>query len=312
MKIRFAAALLALALPLTAQAPASAEAEGIFYKAFWLEKGERDLIGAMALYEQFLAKAPEHKLAKEAAKQQFGLLSSTGKTKERDAFKVKYEKLLGNVASVGAGGDRPARAEGDAPPAGGERGQRGEGAGRAGGAARMDPAARMAELEKQLAKAKEEGDDEATKRVEQQIERAKRMAEGGGRGQGGQPGQGRRGGMGALFGTKKLSEMTAEELKAFKDGLAGAETMLEGAKGRMGEEDAKKLDANVSSLKKGLDANKLDDAQKALDAIRESMPRGRGRGGDAGGGNNGGGAGRAGGGGNNGGGGGNNGGGGGR
>src|SRR6187549_32723 len=85
MKIRFVSALLALALPLVAQEPAASDTnEAMFYKAFYLEKGQRDFAGAMALYEQFLAKAPDHKLASEAARQQYTLLDRTGKTKERD------------------------------------------------------------------------------------------------------------------------------------------------------------------------------------------------------------------------------------
>ena len=122
MKIRIASPLLALALPLCAQdAGAPADAENMFYKAFYLEKGQRDFAGAMALYEQFLTKAPEHKLAAEAAKQQDRLLDATGKTKERDAFKAKYEKLLGAVAAAPAptpatqerpAGERPARGQG--------------------------------------------------------------------------------------------------------------------------------------------------------------------------------------------------------
>ena len=107
MKIRIASTLLALALPLVAQEPAS-QVEAVFYKAYYMEKGQRDFAGAMALYEEFLAKAPKHKLAKEAAKQQFRLLDRTGKTKERDAFQAKYKELIG---SMSAGGARPARPE---------------------------------------------------------------------------------------------------------------------------------------------------------------------------------------------------------
>ena len=261
MKIRIASALLALALPLVAQDPAASETEAMFYKAFYLEKGQRDFAGAMALYEQFLAKAPEHKLASEAAKQQFALLDRTGKTKERDAFKAKYEKLLGNVAVAGgAGQGRPE----DAP--------RGEGQGR--GGARMDPAARLAELEKQLAKAKEEGNEEEVKKLTQQIERTKQAGERGARGQAG----GARGGM---FGNKKLAEMTPDELTQFKDGLGRMEGMLDRMRENMGEEQVKKVEANLETLKKSLDANKLDEAQKALDSLREAMPR-RQRGGEGG------------------------------
>ena len=288
MKIRFASALLALALPLFAQDPAASETEAVFYKAFYLEKGQRDFAGAMALYEQFLTKAPEHKLAKEAATQQYGLLERTGKTKERDAFKAKYEKLLGNIAQLPGvpAGDRPARGEGD-PPRGDGQGRPGAGAGRPDAAA---VAARLADLEKQLAKAKEEGNEEQVKSLTQQIERAKA---GGGRGAGGPGGQGRGG-----LPTKKLAEMTADELTAFKGSLTQWPDRIERMKDTIGEDQAKKASTSLDAIKKALDANKLDDAQKALDALREAMPTGRGRGGDAGGaggggrgGNNGGGGG---------------------
>ncbi len=288
MKIRIASLLLALALPLAAQEPIAAETEAMFYKAFYLEKGQRDFAGAMALYEQFLAKAPEHKLAADAAKQQFRLLDATGKTKERDAFKAKYEKLLGNIATApaagaaggaGAGGAdaRPARGEGgDAP-----RGERPAGAGGPGAGGRMDPAARLADLEKQLAKAKEDGDADKQKEIEAQIERAKTRGQGGQGAQGGQGG--RRGGV--LMGTKKVAEMTAEELTQLKEGLGNTTRMIDMMKQNGQEEAATKLEGNIDSLKKALEANKLDDAQKAVDAIREAMPRGRrgGGGGEAGG-----------------------------
>lgn len=318
MKIRIASLLLALALPLAAQEPVAAETEAMFYKAFYLEKGQRDFAGAMALYEQFLAKAPEHKLAAEAAKQQYRLLDSTGKTKERDAFKAKYEKLLGNIATApaagGAPGERPARGAGDAP-----RGDRpGAGAGGFGGpGGRPDQAARIAELEKQLEKAKADGNAEEVKRLEQQLERARQ----GGRGPGGPGGQagagGRRGGLMGLMG-KKITEMSDEEIKQLKDAVAQPSPMIERMRER-NPEQAEKYEKAVADLKKALDAGNKEDAQKAADALRAAMGGGRGRGGEAGGaggggGNRGGGGGNngGGGGGNNGGGGGGNGGGGGR
>jgi tetratricopeptide (TPR) repeat protein len=274
MKIRLASALLALSLPLFAQDPAAATADTMFYKAFYLEKGQRDFEGAMQLYQKFLEAAPEHKLAAEAAKQQFGLLDRTGKTKERDAFKAKYEKLLGNIAAVppAAGG----AAGGDAP-----RGDRGQG----GGAGRMDPAARMAELEKQLEKAKADGDAEAQKRLEQQIER---MKQGGGRGPGGPgqggPGGGMRGGlMGMLRGQKKIAEMSDEEITQLKDGIGQASGMIDMMRER-NPEQADKLEKGVAELKKALDAGNKEDAQKAMDALREAMPQRRRGGGEGGGG----------------------------
>jgi tetratricopeptide (TPR) repeat protein len=281
MKIRIASTLLALMLPLAAQEPA-ANQEAIFYKAFYLEKGQKDFANAMVLYQQFLDVAPDHKLAKEAAEHQYGLLGTTGKTKERDAFKAKYEKLLGNAAPAPAAGDRPAGGAGDAP-----RG-RGEGQGRPGGGAGGDMQARMAELEKQLAKAKEEGNTEEAKKLEDQIARMKQMAARGGAGGAG------RGGV--LFGTKKIAEMTDDEIKQLKEGVANSEQMIERMRER-NPDGADKLSAGVANLKKALDANNKEDAQKALDAIREAMPRRGGRGGGGGGNGGGGGGGNGGGGG---------------
>lgn len=271
MKIRIASLLLAAALPVAAQTPApvASEAEAMFYKAFYLEKGELDFAGAMSLYEQFLAKAPDHRLAAQAAKNQYRLLDQTGKAKERDAFKAKYEKLLGNVVPAtapapGAGGEgRPARGDGERPGAGG----------------RPDMAGRVAELEKQLEKARADGNADEVRRLEQQLERARQ----GGRAAGGQAGGRRGGAMGALMGNKKVSEMTAEELAGLKEGIGGASRMIEMLRNNGQEEQAGKLEGQLNALKKALDANKLDDAQKAIDAIREAMPRMRGRGGEGGG-----------------------------
>lgn len=269
MKTRFAATLLALALPLLAQepTPTASPTEAIFYKAYYLENGTLDYPAAMVLYEQFLAKAPEHALAKQAAIQQFHLLDKTGKTKERDAFKAKYEQLLGDVASTGT---RPARP-------GPEGAGRGAGQGRTG---RPDPAARMAELEKQLADAKAAGDDAKVKELEEQIARAKQMGERG-RGAGNRMG---------LLGDKKIAEMSAEELEQFKGGLERFEGMVDRLRERVGDEQADKLEAGLGDLKTALAANKLEDAQKALDAIRAMMPQRRqgGAGGGEGGGEGGG------------------------
>jgi hypothetical protein len=278
MKIRFASALLALALPLMAQDPVTSDVEVLFYKAFYLEKGPKDHAAAMELYQKFLDKAPEHKLASEAAKQQFRLLDATGKTKERDAFKAKYEKLIGNLQA--------------AAPAEGARG----GAARGEGGARPDMAARVAELEKQLEKAKADGNAEEVKKLEQQLERAKQ----GGRGQGG-PGGARGGVMGMLRGDKKLKDMSAEEITQIKDGLGGATQMIDRIRDMGNEELADKMEAGIGSLKKALDGNDMDAAQKALDELKAAMPQmgggrggrrggeGGGPGGNAGGGNGGGG-----------------------
>ena len=226
MKIRIASTLLALALPLVAQEPAS-QVEAVFYKAYYLEKGQRDFAGAMALYEQFLAKAPKHKLAKEAAKQQFRLLDRTGKTKERDAFQAKYKELIG---SMSAGGARPTRPE---------RGQ----------------------------------DSDRPER--------------GGRERGGFGGRGGRGGgmrgvMQLMRGDAKISEMSKEDLEQLKEGLGATEGMIDRMREMMGDEIADKLTKASDDLKKALEAGKMEDADKALNALKEAFPMGRGRGGRGG------------------------------
>jgi len=279
MKIRFAAALLALALPMAAQ-DATVQTENLFYKAFYLEKGTRDFAGAMSLYEQFLTQAPGHKLAADAAKQQLALLDKTGKTKERDAFKAKYEKLLGNTVAVA--GQAPAADAGDARPARGERGEGGEGRGAGGPGGRMDPAARIAELEKQIEKAKAEGNEEEVKKLTAQLERTKQMGAGRGPGGAGGPGGGRMGGMRALFGNTKLADMKAEDLATLKESVGAMEGVPEMMKQSLTEEQVKTFDTNLVTLKKSLADNKLEDAQKALDAIKAVMPQRR-RGGEAGG-----------------------------
>lgn len=266
MKIRFAAALFALALPLCAQEPAAAET--LFYKAYWLQNGERNFAEAMTLYEKFLQQAPDHALVGRAAQFQFELLTRAGKTDEAKAFAVKYEKVLGKVSVPAAG-------------AGEGRGEaRGEGRGR--DAAGGDAAGRLADLKKQLEEAKSSGNEEQAARLERQIRRLE-QAGGEGAGPGGPGGQGGRGTRGGgMFGSKKLTEMSTEELDQFKQGLERMSGMVD----RMREanpDGAKAMEENLSSLQKALDENKLEDAQKALDKMRESMPRGGRRGGGAGG-----------------------------
>ncbi|MEQ1630853.1 MAG: hypothetical protein ABL997_00675 [Planctomycetota bacterium] len=296
MMTRFAAVLLALALPLCAQDPAAAEA--LFHKAYWLQNGERNFAEAMTLYDKFLVAAPEHPLVARAAQFQFELLTRAGKTDEATAFAKKYEKVLGKVAAPAAS-TTTATGEGQ-----GEGRGRGEGRGEGGGG---DMSKRLADAKKQLEEAKASGDEEAIARLERQI---RRMEQAGSDGSAAGPGgRGQRGGM---FGSKKLTEMTAEELETFKGGLERMSGMVEMMKER-NPDGAKAIEENVALLKTALEADKLEDAQKALDKIRESMPQrgGRGgRGGAGGGGGVGGGAG-GGGGGNAGGGGGNAGGGGG-
>ena len=90
MKSKILCAALALSVslsPLCGQEDpsnrAAAKAEAKFYKAFWLEKGERRFAEAIALYDEFLKAAPESRLARKAATLQFELLTRTGRTERR-------------------------------------------------------------------------------------------------------------------------------------------------------------------------------------------------------------------------------------
>src|SRR5688500_15980124 len=214
MNLRLTSIVLALALPLAAQTPAASasETENLFYKAFWLEKGERNSPAAMLLYEEFLAKAPEHRLAKPAAQQQLGLLHRAGKTKEAEAFAQKHERLLGKNPPLVGGGDAE-RGEGER----GEGRPRGQGdrpagerpAGEGGGDPRGGGQERLAQLEKDLAKAKEEGNEAKVKELTQQIDQLKARIERAG--QGGQGGDRPRGGFNFRF-----AEMGEEQLANFK------------------------------------------------------------------------------------------------
>ncbi len=101
-------------------------------------------------------------------------------------------------------------------------------------------------------------------------------------GAGGQAGaRGQRGSV--LRGNKKIADMTAEETTQLKESVANSTRMVEMMRQNGNEGGAKKLETNLDALKKALDANKTEDAQKALDAIREAMPARGGRGGAGGG-----------------------------
>lgn len=279
MKMRFAAALFALSFPLLAQDPAASEA--LFYKAYWLQNGERNFAEAMSLYDKFLQQAPDHALVPRAAQFQFELLTRAGKTDEAKAFAQKYEKQLGKVSVPAPAAPKPA--DGATRPA------RQDGA---------DNTQRLADLKKQLEEAKASGDEEAAARLQRQIAR---LEQGGGEpGQGGPGGAaGGRGMRGGFLGTKKLADMTPEELEQAKGGLERMSGMVERMK-EANPEGAKAMEDNLAALKTALDANNLEEAQKVVDKIRESMPQrggrggqggagGRGRGGEGGGGGGGGG-----------------------
>jgi multidrug resistance efflux pump len=92
------------------------------------------------------------------------------------------------------------------------------------------------------------------------------------------PGNGRRGpGMGAT--SKKLTEMTAEELTQFRSFLPMMQGMADRARDGGDETRAKSLEEVLANLQKALDANDLETAQAEQDKLRGLMRQGRQNGG---------------------------------
>jgi hypothetical protein len=278
--------LLALALPVFAQDTAPSANEVLFYKVFFLEKGERDFAAAMSLYEKFLTAEPNHRLAKVAAQNNLNLLQRTGKGKDAEVFAQKYEKLLGGVAAPApAPADRPA-AEGEAPrgEGRGQGGPGGQGGQRGQGRPAMTPEQmqeRLKGLKDELAKAKESGDTERVAQLERQIARMENP-QAGQRGQGGQGGPGGQGGRRGMQ-VKKFADMSKDELEEFKTTrLDGMTRFIDRIRESQGDEAAKKMEDGIAEVKKALDAGKTEDAQKAYDKLMEGMRGGR-RGGGGGG-----------------------------
>lgn len=90
---------------------------------------------------------------------------------------------------------------------------------------------------------------------------------------------------GGMFGSKKLAEMSPEELEQFRAGL----DRMSGMADRMREtnpDGARAMEESLQTLQAALQKNDLEAAQKSLDAMRAAMPRGgrRGSGGPGGGG----------------------------
>lgn len=259
------------ATPTKQDVPAAEPAENtMFYRAYYLERGERRSDEAIALYKKFLEAAPKSRYAGKAAANTLALLNRAGKVEDADAFKTKYAEVLKN-ADVSGPSDAGA---GDAAGAG--RGQRGAGGpgGQGGNRPNLD------ELKKQLEKAKADGKEEDAKKLEEQIKRIEEMrAAGGGRGQGGQGGQGGRRGMG-MMGNKPITEMNDEEIGQLEQGLERMGGMMTQRMRDNGQGDlADKLDAATKKLKDALVAGKKEDAEAARQELMKLMPNRRGGGG---------------------------------
>jgi multidrug resistance efflux pump len=100
------------------------------------------------------------------------------------------------------------------------------------------------------------------------------------RGRGGPgPGNGGRGPRMGIFGSKKLAEMTPEELGEFKAGLGMMRGMIERWRENGDQERAERAENGLTELEAALEQGKLDVAQAVVDRLRSTMRPARGNGG---------------------------------
>jgi tetratricopeptide (TPR) repeat protein len=255
---RTLAALTMLALPIAAQEAkgTTTDPDAVFFKAFYLEKGERQNRQALELYQQFLAANPSHKYSKKAAQNAFGLYQQLGQLEEGEKFKAKYSELLKDASDAAA--PQPERRAGE--------GRRGEGAPPQGDRPRGGQ--RLAQLREDLEKAKAAGDDAKAKELEEQIKQLEeRMRQGGGQGPGG------RGMGGGLFSDKKITDMSDEELGALKTGIERMSGMFDRMRQQGRAEQADKMEKLMKTMSEQLQAGKKEDAEKTRQEMRALMPR---------------------------------------
>ncbi len=69
-------------------------AEAVFYRAFYLDKGERKFVEAIEQYRRFLGMEPSHRLAVRAARSARQLLLRVGRKDDAEAFAAKHRELL--------------------------------------------------------------------------------------------------------------------------------------------------------------------------------------------------------------------------
>lgn len=250
---------------LSKQQPApeqSTEAENLFYKAFFLDRHRQNRAAAVALYTQFLEKAPSHSYAKIAAQNAFILLNRDGKAQEASAFQQKYATLINADADRNEAAE--ARPEAGERQGRGQRGERGEG---------MRGRPNVDELRAELARAKEAGDEAKVKELEQQIQRIEQFRQRGqgqgGQGQGGQRG---RGGAFALLG-RPVTELNDEEVGQLTQSLDRMSGFLDRMRDNGQSDQADKLEKSIAAFKKALSEGKKDEAEKLRTEITSNMPR---------------------------------------
>lgn len=211
-------------LPLTAQARPAETVDHIFYRAFFLERGQRDYAGAAKLYQEFLSQAPDSRFAARAARSAYGLLARLDRQEAAEAFRKSHTKILGETEAIAEKADAVAKpSDGDAakPPAASEprRGRRG------------------------------------------------------GRGGGGRRGGGRGGAFSIFSSDQKLTEMDDQAIAEFRTSLERISGFTDRMRQGGREQQAEQLEASIVKINAHLDAGKIAEAQKVLEAMRAGFRR---------------------------------------
>ena len=255
----------------------------MFFRAFYLDRGERRADEAVQLYRQFLEAAPNHKYAGRAARDAVALLSRAGKLDEAQKLRECSALIAAEPQAEPARRPRdgPARPRRPAesrpriqPPEGGaERGAAGEPLS-AEQKQRLEQ--RLGELKGRFDQIKDGGDAEEIARLERQIERLERQIKEGrapagreGRGPGGGGGSGDR--MRVKFAEMSDDEITErlERSEQFQGQML--DRMRENGQGDRADE----VEKQWAEMKKLLADGKKDEAQKIWDEVLGQMRRPR-------------------------------------
>lgn len=243
--------------------PAKAtEAEVLFLRAFYFEKGERRFDEAVAAYRKFLDIAPEHRYARTAARNVIGLLNRSGKVDEATELRQKFAALVERVP-VADRKETPVSAKDNR-----DADQGGAAAAPEGGVAslsaeqRQELESRLKTLKEQIAQA--EGDESQVQRLTRQATRIEEQLAG----RAPARDRGARAGRGGLSNQKPLTEMSAEELEAFQQTMS---TTLDRLRESGNTERAEQMSTAFDKLKQLIKDGKLEEAEK----LRAESMRGR-------------------------------------
>lgn len=279
MTPRCALSLLLLAVPALPQGgdrPAAAtiakpgDADQLFYRAFYLHRGERRYEQALALYREFLAAAPDSRYAARAVDDAAAILNRSGKADEARQLRDRYsgDKAKPPAAEVPATTEA---ARADTPPARDQRAMT--------DAEKTRAQEQLTELKAQLAKAEESGEERNVQRLGQQIQRLERQLESGmvsaaprGGRASGQRGQ-------ARGNRRQVSfvDMDADQIAQQLERMERLQsTAIERLKESGQTEQADKIEKQWTQMKKLLDEGKPAEAQKIYDEVMTSMRRRRG------------------------------------